>query len=361
MDKGLPLVVMYILTHLALIFFMYPTYIVSSTSTGHWLPVLCGYLIHILVLTAYLTGLGYFKNQDIVEILMSNKIAAIFLLLPVTFYLILLAIVTTRAISEIITIVYLSRTPMWVIMCLFLVIAGFMANSGLKSLFRIGILLGILFAPIIFIVLISSFQNIDWRYLFPLVNKEMWSFSFLGNKSFHNGGFAFTGAFVFFGFIPKQIALKRKQILLSSLILLPVFLAAVYVPILTFGEATATQFQFPYITSLDTVESNWMMFDRITIFFLQSLIAFVMLYIGLVLWEAITILHRTVIKVKQNYILTALILFVFVVCLQITDWADVEKLFYWNTLLRTYIIIVLPAALLLLGIYRKRKFGQQKG
>ncbi|GGA24299.1 GerAB/ArcD/ProY family transporter [Paenibacillus physcomitrellae] len=361
MDKSFPVVVMYILTHLALIFFMYPTYIVSATSSGHWLPVLFGYLIHLIVLVAYLTGLGYFNNQDIVEILTSNKIAAILLLLPVIIYLILLAIVTTRAISEIITIVYLSKTPTWVIMCLFLVIAGYMANSGLKALLRIGILLGLIFIPIILMVLIGSFQNIDWRYIFPLVSKEMWSFSFLSSESFHKSGFAFTGAFVFFGFIPKQFSLKRKHILLSSLFLFPIFLAAVYVPVLTFGEATAAQFQYPFITSLDTVESNWMIFDRITVFFLQSLIAFVMLYIGLVMWEAVTILKRTVIKVKHGYILIALVLFVFAVCLQITDWADVEKIFYWNTLLRSYIIIVLPATLLLLGIYRKRKYAQQKG
>ena len=348
---------MYLLTHIALIFFLYPANIVASVSTGHWLPIIFGFALHIGIIFVYMKGLSYHKDQDIIEIIMGkNKIIAVLVLLPVTLYLIGLAIVSIRAISEIITIVYLSKTPLWAVMILFLLIATYMASLGPLALFRTGVLLAILFFPLTVFVLSSAFQNADWHYAFPLTDKSVTSFSFLAGRHFHESGFAFAGAFVFLGFIQKQLPYKPKRILLSSLILLPLFLLSVYLPLLTFGKSTASQFQFPFIMSLDTLEVNWLMFDRITIFFLQSLTTFVMLFIALLMWETVTVINRTIIKVKPGYILFGLCILIFIACLKIPDWENVQQALLWSTYLRTYVMIVLPLTILWLGLSKKKQY-----
>lgn len=355
MDKSVSVAVMYLLTHIAITFFLYPVEMIQAATGGHWFPVLIGYLFHFTIIAVYMKGLSYFNNQDIVDISLSNKWLAPIILLPVTIYLLVLSVLCIRSMSQIITIVYLSKTPLWAVMILFLLISAYLASLGPKSLFRAGVLITIVFMPLVLLVLFSSFQNIDWRYIFPLFDRKLLSFSFLHSKSYYESGFAFTGAFIFLGMIPPYLPYKPKKILLSSLILLPMFLMAVYLPVMCFGEATASQFQFPFIVCLDTVEIHWLMFDRITIFFLQCLASFVMLLIALVLWEATAIINKTVIKVNPLYVLGGIGVAVFIACLLFPDWNDVQQASYLNSFLRWYIVTVLPFSILVMGIVRNRK------
>lgn len=59
---------MYVISHLGLIFFMYPGNVISSTEQGHWLPVLVGVVIHFIFITIYMKGLSYFPKKDIIRI-----------------------------------------------------------------------------------------------------------------------------------------------------------------------------------------------------------------------------------------------------------------------------------------------------
>ena len=55
--------------------------------------------------------------------------------------------------------------------------------------------------------------------------------------------------------------------MLGCLLLFPMFLLSVYLPLLTFGHATAELYEFPMLMTIDTVNITWLLFDRITIFF----------------------------------------------------------------------------------------------
>ncbi|MNI85245.1 hypothetical protein D3C73_1422200 [compost metagenome] len=107
--------------------------------------------------------------------------------------------------------------------------------------------------------------------------------------------------------------------------------------------------------TIDTINIDWLMFERVTMFFLLSIITFVMLFISLVLWNTIRLLHRCMPSIKPFYITLALSIVIFVVCLQIPDWELVERLFWWNTILRFYVLTVIPITTLVIGIRHKRK------
>ncbi|MFD1954512.1 hypothetical protein ACFSL6_10140 [Paenibacillus thailandensis] len=162
--------------------------------------------------------------------------------------------------------------------------------------------------------------------------------------------FAFAGGFLFLGFITPYVSYSRKKLLWASVVLIPLFLIAVYGPILTFGQNTASQFQFPFMMNIDTVDIDWLMFDRVTMFFLLSMITFVMLFLAIVLWKSVRLMNRPFKRLKPVYVLLALSLVVFIVCLLIPDWKFVEKLFWWNTFLRLYIFTVVPAITLAIGL-----------
>lgn len=356
MDKSIQVALMFILTHMGLIFFMYPADIICTMEVGHWLGILAGFALHITVIVVYMKGLSFFDRKDLIDIcLTAGKATAVVLLLPVLFYLLMINIITVRAYSEIITLNFLSNTPLWVIMLLLLAMSTYMAALGIEALFRTAMLMAFLFLPLVAFILFTVFQNSDWHYFLPLLDRKALSFSFLIERSFLQGLFAFTGGFLFLGFITPYFTYRSSKILWASMVLLPIFLISVYAPILTFGQNTASMFQFPFIITMDTIKIDWLMFERVTMFFLLSVITFVMLFISLVLWETIRLLSRSIPSVKPVYLTLALSVIIFIVCIRIPDWKYVEQLFWWNTVLRIYVLTVIPITTLVLGIRHKRR------
>ncbi|MBB6735301.1 GerAB/ArcD/ProY family transporter [Cohnella zeiphila] len=356
MDKSMQVIAVYLLSHIGLIFFMYPTDIIESLSVGHWCAILLGFACHVAVIAIYTKGLSYFKSQSIIDIFAgAGKALAWILLLPVSLYFLMMLILTVRAYAEIVTIIFLDSTPLWAVMALFLAVAGLISFMGVEAMFRTGLLAAILFFPLLLFVLSVSFQNADWHYLYPIMDKRSASFSFVLERPYLLSFFAFAGGFLFLGFIPPYVPYKRRAVLWTTPVLLPFFFVSVYVPLLTFGRNTAVQFQFPFIMAVDTADISWLMFDRVTMFFMITVICFALLFISLVMWKTTLMIRRVLPFVRPDLASLLLAAVVFVICLQIPNWKMVERLFWWNTYLRLYVVAVIPLTTLVLGIRRRRK------
>ncbi|MFD0588109.1 GerAB/ArcD/ProY family transporter [Paenibacillus sp. GCM10027627] len=346
---------MYLITHMGLIFFLYPADIIDSVYQGQWYPILLGFAFHLTVVIVFMKGMSLFGELDLVDSLRTaGNWAAILLLLPVAIYLLLACVITVRAYSDIVTIVFLSNTPLWAIMALVLTISSFMATLGIEAMFRTAILLFIIFIPLALFVIIASFQNADWMYMLPHLDRDTLSTAFVLKRPFLKSLFAFGGAYLFLGFVQPYFTFKRRYVVFSSLVLLPFFLISVYVPILTFGQDTVQLFHFPYIMTIDTISIDWLMFDRISLFFLLSMITFAILFVAMVMWKAVRIIRFTS-TVSPKIVIPIAGASIFAVCLQVPDWSHVDALLWWNTIFRLYVLILIPAATLFLGIRYKRK------
>ncbi|TFE24292.1 GerAB/ArcD/ProY family transporter [Cohnella luojiensis] len=357
MNKSLHVLIMYILVHLGFIFFMYPGDIISSSEEGHWIPILIGCIVHLLVIWTYMKGMSYFPDRNIIQIYSeAGRIASVVFLGPVALYSVMVSIITIRAYSEVISIVFLSNTPLWSMMFFMLLISTYVASKGGEAIFRTGILIAVLFLPVVVFIFFSSFQNVDWRYVFPMSTKD---FSFFAKRSFYESFFAFAGGFLFLGFVQPLFKYKSKHVLICAVFFIPFFLFSVYVPLLTFGQATASTFHFPYIVTMDSVHLNWLMFDRLTMFFLLSLVTFILLFVGLVLWMTVSISKRFI-PIFKSYQLAALVIVIYSVCLIIPEWEIVQNLFWWNSILRFYVLIAVPISILIFGLRSKGKGARER-
>ncbi|WP_036719529.1 GerAB/ArcD/ProY family transporter [Paenibacillus harenae] len=353
MDKSLHVGLTFFLTQLGIIFFIYPEHIIASSSEGHWLPILAGAAANLIVMAVYMKGLGYFSNQDIISIYTNvGKSAAVLFLVPVIFYLYMVNVIAVRAFAEIITIVFLSNTPIWAVTGLLLFISTYIAANGIASIFRTGVLLAILFLPSIGFILTISFQNVDWHYILPLIEKR---FEFLTSISYMKSFYVFATSFLFLGFVQPEITYSSKKLLLAALSLIPFLLLAVYIPVLTFGRSTASTFKFPFVMLVGTIHVNWLMFDRVTLFLLLSLITFTMLFIALLIWQMSRMISRPLPKVKPVYLLLFISAVTYIGCIMIPNWQDVEELFICNMVLRIYVWLIIPFSIYFLGLREKRK------
>ncbi|NIK71747.1 GerAB/ArcD/ProY family transporter [Paenibacillus sp. BK720] len=356
MSKSLQVSSTYIIMHMGLIFFLYPLDVIECANEAHWIPVLAGYLFHILMIYIYLKGLSYFKGESIVNILMKkNRWLAWLALLPMLIYLMWIIVLCIRSLAEVISIAFLSNTPLWILMLLMLAISGYMTIHGkIGGLLRLSVLFIVLFIGPMFFVLVSSFQNVDWHYLFPIWPATN-ALTFLSHPSFYKSLFAYTGGFLMLGFLPPKAAFTPKSIFWSSLLLLPIYLVSVYIPVLKLGEETARRLQFPYIFAVDTVEINWLMFERINVFLLLSIVAFCMLFVAVTIWQVICIFQQSIKNISSNILIPTIIFITFITCLTIPDWKEVDSFFQWNTGLRLYVAITTPSLLLCLGLLHARK------
>ncbi len=112
-----------------------------------------------------------------------------------------------RAYSEIITIVFLTNTRLWAIMALLLIISTYLATKGVETIFRTGILLSILFLLPVLFIFFTTFQNVDWRYIIPFTPR----FDFMTKPSYLKSYFAFSGGFLYLGFVQPYLSYSRKK------------------------------------------------------------------------------------------------------------------------------------------------------
>jgi magnesium-transporting ATPase (P-type) len=166
--------------------------------------------------------------------------------------------------------------------------------------------------------------------------------------------FAVGGSFLFLGFLQPEIAYNQLKLRYASFAILPMLLVAIYVPLLTFGHSTASTFLFPFIMVTDIVEVNWLMFERTSLFFTLSMIAFALLFMSLTLWNAFYMVQR-VVKIKPVLVGVTICFLTYVVSVFIDDWEHLERLLGWNTLLRLYIMFVIPAGTIALAIRHRGK------
>lgn len=356
MDKsGYQAAIVYVVCHMGLIFFLYPADLFSAMDMGHWIGISISYALHAIALYMYVKGLQWAAHRNVVDIFGSvGKFLPWLLLLPALLYFGVAIIITIRAYSEMLTLVFLSSTPLWAIQLLLISIAFLMAWQGMSSMARTSVLLVILFTiPIIF-VLCFSFQNVDWYYLLPIIDPGQ-SFYFLAKPDFLVSLFVYAGGFFFLGLLPPSIQISVKKMMLGCLLLLPMFLLSVYLPLLTFGQATAELYQFPMLMTIDTVNITWLLFDRITIFFLLSLMAFALLYLGVTLWVLVTMTKRAVPIIPETYLLIALTVGLFAISLAIPNWDYLKKLQEWIVPLRMYIFLVVPLITFIIGWRHKHQ------
>lgn len=114
-------------------------------------------------------------------------------------------------------------------------------------------------------------------------------------------------------------------------------------------------FFLPFVVVLDTITINWLMFERVTMFFLLSLISFIIVYTSLTTWKTIRIINHYIPSIKPVFLLVSFSGLVFFTCLLIPDWKAVEKLFWWNTFFRFYSYMAVPLSLYFFGIRLRRK------
>lgn len=357
MDKKISPYVVFVLIHISLIFFEYPERIFECIDRGHWQPILIGCMLELTVIWIYLNGLVSFPNMDLVDIFkrMAGSWFSRAALLPLVFYCFASIVLHARSHAEILTIILTPNTPIWVLMLLFLSISLFAAWSGIHVVLRTGFLVAVIFIPIIILTLISAFKNIDVNNAMPLWNNDP---GFFVKPSFYSGFFAFSG-FLYIGMIRPYIKLessnKRTFMLVYLVGIIPLFLASIYIPLLIFGQETVSRYLFPVIAAMDTVDLYWLIFDRVTMFYVTASLTLMIVSSAVFMWMAAQLIHKLYAPFPQKWLSACLTIVCFVASILIPGLFSIDRLIWLDTGIRFYCIVGIPCMVALMSLAHRRR------
>jgi hypothetical protein len=357
MSKGWNVTVAFLAVHLSLILYLYPENMISVAHFGHWAYILAGFALELILLRFYLAGLAAFPGEDLLGIVRKYGIwAARILLLPLTVYFFMSYVLLNRSTAEMVTVVFLPKTPVWALLLLLLGIPLQAALHGSKAILRGTFILMAVVMPLILLSLAACFQNTNLNFIFPMsVDLSFW------RKDGFLTGLGAHSAFLFLGMTSANCdfssARVRRMLYVAFGALLPFFFLAIYLPLMIYAPGTIAKFPYPRPSAMDTVNLEWLFFDRITMFYVVSSLAFIFIFTSILVWMIASMLAKLYVPFSNKVLCWAAAFIAYVCCLSIPDSETAQRLIKMDTLLRFYSIGFIPLLIYVIGMTKGRRIG----
>ncbi|WP_275691044.1 GerAB/ArcD/ProY family transporter [Paenibacillus aceris] len=303
-------------------------------------------VIELVLMLILLQGLRKAGSLDYPDLFLPlGKWISTVLLLPLIIYILIIPILSVRFFAELMIIVFIARSPLYAILALLCLLMLFGSSIGPQGILRASTLTTVFNIPILLFALSACMTNSKFIKIFPLVNLSM---DFLIEGKLLTTLFSIC-PFLLLGMLPPICKVQMKSILITLLPIALLYISIVYIPILIYGVNAAKLMNFPLMTSLDSVNITWSIFNRISLFYAVALLAFVMTLSTFSLWSSALMIHKMIPRWKEKYIRPGLTLVVFVVTLIIPSWDRYVEILTKDTWFRLMIYMIIPVAVYFRG------------
>ncbi|RAP74501.1 GerAB/ArcD/ProY family transporter [Paenibacillus montanisoli] len=344
--------IFFIAAHCSILFAAYSRSMLHATEYGHWEPVFFNILIELALLLLLLLGLRKAGSKDYADLFLPlGKWISTALLVPLVAFLMLIPVLAIRFFAELMIIVFIASSPIHAILAFLCLLMLYGASIGPQGIMRASTLLTLINFPILLFAIGACIPNATFVKVFPLVNASM---DFLAEGKLFITLFSIC-PFLLLGMLPPICKVKILPILLSLGVIALLYVIIVYIPISIYGLNAAKLMYFPLMTSFDSVNISWTIFDRISLFYAVALLAFVMTISTFTLYSSALMVHKMIPVWREKYIRYGLCLIVYILSLVIPSWNRYIEIFTADTWFRLAIYIVVPIAVFLRGGFIERQ------
>ncbi|WP_127580465.1 GerAB/ArcD/ProY family transporter [Paenibacillus koleovorans] len=341
--------------HLGLIFFLYPDKMVGIAHFGHWAYILTGIALEFAMLWLFMKGLAAMPGTPLTTLFRRwGAWTARLLLLPLAVYWFISLLIVLRIHAETLMIIFLPRTPKWVILLVLVLLSLQASLIGLRAVSRATVTLLLLLMPIMVFSVGACFLNTDVRYLMPLTpDPFFWrSQHYLSSLAAHSG-------FLFLGMTAARWDFSaprvRRSIYVAMLALVPLYFLAVYIPILIFLPGNVDKFHYPLTAAFDTVNIDWLLLDRITMLYVVGSVTFILIFAALLIKINTELLRDLFLPVSKPVLSCSLAALAFILCLFVPNWRAVQHFLDMDTPLRMYCGVLIPLVTFTIGKLARRR------
>ena len=354
--EGIFLIATVMMNHIILNF---PKTLLNTTGSGS--------ILNVIFITLIALGLAYFiyrlfknfPNQDILDAseFLGGKILKYIIGILFIVYFLFFASIFLRSFCESLKIIFFPRTPVIVLIILFIVGMVMSNKLGMHSIIRANLMFMPLILLSIIVIFFANMERFMPQRIFPIIGNGMYSTFFSGISNL----FAFSGITLLY-FIPPQLkdSLAFKKIALSSVLLSGIWLL--------FSVATL-QFIFPSLLTTDEILPLYLasrfiefgrFFQRLDAIFVFIWIISMTSYLSILLSFAISTFKKITTS-KYPYILVYIgAIIIFLVSLVPQNYSQVR--FLETTIYKYFVFfasfILSPIILILANLKYKRLHKQ---
>lgn len=338
-------------SHCSIMFLLFPRAVLHTTKYGYWEPAIIYMTIELILMVILIKGLNKAGNLDYADLLLPlGRWVSTALLLPLILYILLIGVMGLRGFAELMLIVFVVRSPLISILILLCLITLLGSSIGPQGILRASTLLSFLHFPALLFALLGCGVNSRFTNIFPLVNT---SFDFVQHEKFLVPIFSIC-PFLLLGMLPPVIKVRMKPLLITMIPLTVIYVVIIYIPILVYGVNAATLMNFPLVTSIDTVNITWSIFNRISLFYAVALLAFILLITSYALWASSVLVRKMIPRWKESYIRPVLCLLLFSASAIIPNWNFYVKIYTLDIWIRIIVFLMIPIAVYLRGGFIQR-------
>ncbi|QHW31161.1 GerAB/ArcD/ProY family transporter [Paenibacillus rhizovicinus] len=280
MSRGISVATFYLVLQYGLFMFVYPQSVIQSQPSGHWFVIILGWLFQGILLRLLVGGLRAEKTDLLLKFQQAGKWFRYCLVWPFIISNILAIGVIVRGHAQILSILYLPHTPLWVLFAMLLVTALSVSYAGRDSLLRLSLVIGSFGLPLAFLSFLSAVKYMNILMIFPLKP----TLDFMDEPRILPAISVFVNVFALIGFFGPYAASEKRWLWGAWVVSLFLFLSNVYLPISAFGQEVADDLRFPLILLLDTVRVKWFFFERISLFYIMAILFSTLINISGLLW-----------------------------------------------------------------------------
>ncbi|GLX66619.1 GerAB/ArcD/ProY family transporter [Paenibacillus glycanilyticus] len=353
MSRGISVATFFLVLQFGLLIFVFPQSIIQSEPSGHWMVIIIGWLIQGFMLRLFIGGLRTEKTSLLTKLQQSGLWLRLGLVWPYILSNMVAIGVMIRGHAQILSILYLPQTPLWVLLVLLIVTALSISYAERDSLLRLSLVIGAFGLPLLSFTIISAINYANLDMIFPIKP----TFDFMDEPRILPAFSIFVNVFGLIGFFGPYAESEKRWLWGAWVVSLFFFLMNVYLPLSAFGQEVADNLRFPMIVLLDTVRVNWFFFDRLSLFYIMATMFSTLINISGLLWVTRQLAHHS--SFVPRLITNPLIVgsFAIVFAYFVPSLEDLERLLLSGGPLRFFLLFILALASV---YYRNRaKIGGQ--
>ncbi|MBB6215573.1 spore germination protein [Anaerosolibacter carboniphilus] len=337
-----------------------PRLVVDEVGADNWVLVIAGSGLA-LVFGLIMAFVGKkFPGRTYLELTQSllGKPVGTLITLGFSLYLMILAAIEVRIFGEVTKQYLLFNTPLEALSVTILVLAVYLARSGIETIARMAEIIFPIATVIAVLLVLPVIPELDVSYILPLLRTPPMKFI----KALPTVVFSYVGMEVvlLFSSFVKDTKKIHKSVILTIALVTWFYLSVTWLTVSRFGLIETAHILWPALELFKTVDLPGAFLENVEAFIMSIWIFSVFMTLAVAYFGSSLTLSQAIGSKEQNYLVLPLLPIIYFLAMIPDNVAQLRELldlysFYMGTL---YIAVV-PVALLIMSFLKKQKGGKK--
>lgn len=337
-----------------------PRLVVEGAGPDNWLLLIAasGAALFIGLVMAFVVK--KFPGKTYLELTQNafGKPVGTLITLGFSFYLIIFSAAEVRIFGEVTKQYLLFNTPLEVLSVTLLILAVYLARSGIETIARMAEVIFPIATVIAILMVLPVLPELDVSYILPILRTPFMDFL----KAVPTIFFSYLGIefILLYGSFVKDTKKVHKSVLLTVGLVTWFYLSVTWLTVSRFGLIETTHITWPALELFKTVDIPGAFLENIEAFIMAIWILSVFMTLAVAYFGASLTLSQAIKSKEQNYLVLPLLPIIYFIAMipdniaQVTEFMDMYA-FYMGTLY----IAVIPIAILVMSFFKKEKRGKK--